>query len=432
MDGDSASDDPGGTWRDGRRDTLVLGLLFGTLYFVQGVAEPTEGLITQPVRSLLKSWGRSAGDIAWFSAVISLPWALKPLYGLLTDFVPWAGSRRRAYLIAATGATTAGLLALYWWPPAPSTYQGLVLLLVVPTFGVAFSDVVADGLMIDKGQPRGITGVLQSVQWGASYAATVTAALIGGYLSQHGRQDLGFLVCAAVTGVAFVLAVFVVREDRPARSETVRGAAKALLGAFRRPMVLAACAFVFLWSFNPFGASVLYLFATQELGLSEQLYGTTTAVLAVGAVMASVAYGFFARRLPFDRLLHGSVIAGIACTAAYWWMSGARSALVVSWWVGFTYMIAILIQLDLAARVCPPRVAATLFASIMALSNLALSSAEAVGGALYDRWLPSLGARGAFDALVGVGCAFTAASWLLVPHLRRGGWEATPAAPDGP
>ena len=30
------------------RDTLRLSLLFGTIYFVQGMSEPTTGLISQP------------------------------------------------------------------------------------------------------------------------------------------------------------------------------------------------------------------------------------------------------------------------------------------------------------------------------------------------------------------------------------------------
>lgn len=43
------------------RDTRALAPLFGAMYFIQGIAEPTEGLIAQPVRSLLKTWGHSAG-----------------------------------------------------------------------------------------------------------------------------------------------------------------------------------------------------------------------------------------------------------------------------------------------------------------------------------------------------------------------------------
>ena len=59
------SSDPESVSNDSRRarGTVGLVLLFGTMYFVQGIAEPTEGLIAQPVRSLLASWGRSAAEV---------------------------------------------------------------------------------------------------------------------------------------------------------------------------------------------------------------------------------------------------------------------------------------------------------------------------------------------------------------------------------
>src|SRR5438132_960074 len=68
-----------------------LGILFGTIYFIQGIGDPNDGLITQPVLSLLKWWGCKANEIAGFAALLGLPWSLKPLYGLLTDFVPILG-----------------------------------------------------------------------------------------------------------------------------------------------------------------------------------------------------------------------------------------------------------------------------------------------------------------------------------------------------
>ena len=58
-------------------------------------------------------------------------------------------------------------------------------MLFVPTIGVAFSDVVIDALMVEEGQPRGLTGRLQSVQWAAIYAATILTGVLGGYLSQY-------------------------------------------------------------------------------------------------------------------------------------------------------------------------------------------------------------------------------------------------------
>lgn len=57
-------------------ETLGLVLLFGAMYFVQGIAEPTEGLIAQPVRSLLKSWGYTGAGIGRFIFLLSIPWMI--------------------------------------------------------------------------------------------------------------------------------------------------------------------------------------------------------------------------------------------------------------------------------------------------------------------------------------------------------------------
>jgi BT1 family len=77
---------------------------FAALYFVQSVSDPTSGLVAQPVRSLLKSWGESPAALGALMALLALPWTIKPLFGLLSDFVPLFGSRRRNYLLLANGA----------------------------------------------------------------------------------------------------------------------------------------------------------------------------------------------------------------------------------------------------------------------------------------------------------------------------------------
>ena len=71
---------------------------FAALYFVQSVGDPTSGLIAQPVRSLLRSWGESPAALGALMALLAVPWTIKPVFGLLSDFVPLFGSRRRNYL----------------------------------------------------------------------------------------------------------------------------------------------------------------------------------------------------------------------------------------------------------------------------------------------------------------------------------------------
>src|SRR5262245_9838201 len=155
--------------RTGGRSVIGLSVLFGLLYFVQGIVEPTEGLLSQPTKSLLRQWEHSAASAAWFAAILSLPWAIKPLYGLLTDFRPLAGSRRRSYLLLTTSVACAGLSALYFLPLGSDRGTLLLTLLLLPAVAIAYSDVVTDALMIEVGQPRGLTGRLQSIQWASIY-----------------------------------------------------------------------------------------------------------------------------------------------------------------------------------------------------------------------------------------------------------------------
>ena len=80
-----------------------LGWLFGALFCLQGLVEPGDGLVAQPTRAMLEESGHGAGAIGDAMLVASLPWAIKPLLGLVSDAFPLAGSRRRSYL-ALSGA----------------------------------------------------------------------------------------------------------------------------------------------------------------------------------------------------------------------------------------------------------------------------------------------------------------------------------------
>ena len=399
-----------------RRETTGLILLFGAMYFVQGIAEPTEGLIAQPVRSLLKSWGYSSAGIAGFGALLTFPWWIKPIYGLLSDFVPIGRTRRRSYLLLTSAATVLGLGCLYVMPLPHGAYLQLLLLMLIPTVGVAFSDVVVDALMVEKGQPRGLTGMLQSVQWAALYGGSVPAALIGGYLSQHGYQQEGFLLCAVTSFGTLLLAWFYVREE-PHVPEKGRllFATRALAGAARTPAVLTAAAFLFLWNFNPFNSAVLYMHLTEHHGISEQVYGVAASLKSVGAIVGSLAYAAYCRRVSMRWLIHLSIAAGVLSTLGYCLVTGTISAAVISVIVGIAYLTGWMVQLDLAARACPIEAAGTTFSVLMSLSMISFSLSSALGGWIYDVWSSWWGAVTAFNLLVAAGAFTTSLCWLLVP-----------------
>ncbi|MCO4774369.1 MAG: MFS transporter, partial [Deltaproteobacteria bacterium] len=416
-----------------RAQTRRLAMLFAALYFVQGIAEPTEGLISQPVRSLLRSWGYDAAGIGTFIFFLSLPWMVKPLYGILTDFVPVLGMRRKSWLVIMTAATALGLTVL-WLVPLPEGASTLLfVLLFLPTLGVAFTDVVVDALMVDEGQPRKITGTLQSVGWGAIYTAAILTGWLGGWLSERGLQTTGFLICALAAAGSLLLAWFVVKEP-PAKpvEGSAKGAARAMWSAAKHPAVIGVGAFLFLVNFSPFGSSVRYIHMTEGLGLGEEVYGKMVSVQALASVVAAGTYGWICRRVPFKLLLHGSIVLTVVSTLMWLFAADEASVLTIAPFYGFTMMLVSLVQLDMAARYCPPAVAATVFALLMALCNQAVSLSEVVGGTFYTSWIDTIGRQPSFERLVWVGAVFTGVCWVVVPFLNRLEDHGPPSDADGP
>ena len=172
---------------------------------------------------------------------------------------------------------------------------------------------------------------------------------------------------------------------------------------FREPGIVAIGAFLFLWSFNPFSSTVLYYYSIEALHFSEQFVGTLTSWHAVGLMTGSVLYGVICRMIPMPWLIHGSIIAGILATIAYWGYRDATSGVLISVAVGVVYAIGSLIQLDLAARVCRPETAGTTFALLMSLTNLGTALSQGIGGSIYEAMAQRWGYASAFQILVAVG-----------------------------
>jgi len=103
-----------------RRTVLPLLLVFGTLYLVQGIVEPTACLPFQPIQTQLETWRFTTEQIGHFFGIVGIAWSLKPLFGLVSDFLPLAGRRRRPYLVISTAMAAAAFLVLsaVWRPAA--------------------------------------------------------------------------------------------------------------------------------------------------------------------------------------------------------------------------------------------------------------------------------------------------------------------------
>ncbi|MBI2468869.1 MAG: hypothetical protein HYV62_13835, partial [Candidatus Rokubacteria bacterium] len=209
-----------------------------------------------------------AAKTATFLALVGIAWTVKPLYGLLSDLVPFLGSRRRSYLLTTTAMATAGWLVLALLPTYP---YGLTLAILALTgLGLAFTDVLCDAVMVEEGKPRGLTGRFQAIQWSAIYAASVIAGVGGGYLSAHVSYARTFLLVALFPALSFAASAYAVREARSRFDRTtVRETLAALrAGAGTGPLWRAA-AFLFLWNFSPSFGVPLEFYMVDVLGITK-------------------------------------------------------------------------------------------------------------------------------------------------------------------
>ncbi|HEU5320580.1 MAG TPA: MFS transporter, partial [Methylomirabilota bacterium] len=294
------------------RESRRLAVLFAVVYFAQGMWD----LPTQTLTLTLKEAGLSAGQVADFTLMGTVPWLLKPLYGLLSDLVPLFGRRRTSYVIVMSGLASAAGLAVA--TAGHHTYWRLALGVAAMGLGLAFADVMIDALMVERGRALGVTGAFQSVQWASIYAAVVLVGLVGGHLAERRDLHTAFALAAAFPLVTCALTAAFVREARaPADRQAVRRTAAAIREAARDRELWIVAGFVFFVTFSPsFGPAFLY-YQTDVLHFSQRFIGGLGAVSGVGYVLGAVVYAPLSRRVPLARLVAWTIGLTAAANLAY-------------------------------------------------------------------------------------------------------------------
>jgi predicted MFS family arabinose efflux permease len=389
------------------REAQRLAALFAIVYFAQGMWY----LPNQTLTIVLKERGLSAGQVADFFAISGIPWFIKPVYGLVSDFFPLWGRKRKTYLLLTSAlAALAGFALL----GVPHTYGWLVGLLTMMGFGLAFTDVLVDAVMVESGKPLGLTGAFQSVQWGAIEVSSILVGEVGGYLAERRAVDTTFLLAAAFPLISLAMTAVFVREA-PARAN--RAELSATLTAVRRALadreIWVVAGFIFFFNFSPSFGPALVFYQTDVLHLDQELIGHLNALSAIAGLVGALIYAPLSRRVPLRRLINLAIGVGAVTTLGYLAYRDVVSAIAMEALFGCVAMLVQLAFLDLAAKACPRHVEATFFALMMSVFNGGAQLAQNVGGRLYD-WY-------GYTPLVLISTAFTAAAWLLVPlvHIER-------------
>lgn len=402
------------------RRTRHLFFLFGLAYFAQSFAQ-MGGLIGQPLNYYLKEeLGLSASDVSEYLAIASLPWVIKPLYGLVSDYLPLFGYRRKSWLMLVNLVGAAGFM----WLAGLAEPASLIVALTLTAFGTAASDVIIDALMVEKGAETGLTARFLGTQWFWFKLAAVITALAGGFLANRFEPATALHLAATVTMLApiAVLAAsyFLVRET-PSRIElaAMKQTTASVWQAVRSPRLQLAAAFVALWCFSPGFGAPLYFHMTDVLHFDQQFIGQLSAFTAVGGVIGAWIFGHVLARRSVAVQANVAISAAILAVLAYLALAEpsdfARTiAAPLHVAVGMLNQIGMLMILAVAARACPPRAEGFTFAVMMSLYNAADQLSSVIGSRLYEQVFQQ-----SLAPLLWVAAASLALCYLLVPRLGR-------------
>jgi MFS family permease len=411
----------------GDRDAVHhLLLFFALVYVVEGLGQ-IGGLIAQPLNNYLKaSLGWTPVQITGFVTLFNLPWIIKPLYGLISDFVPLFGYRRKSYLLLVNVAAIIGFI----WVTQLTAPGDLFIPLMITAYAMAISSTLCGAVLVENGQRLHESGTFVNQQWLWFNIAAMAAAVLGGQLVEHLSPAGALHSAAAIVAVAPLIVIVGTLLLVPEKKVSVniagmKGTLESLKTSFRRRELWLITGFLFLYNFSPGLSTPLYFTMTDSLHFSQAYIGILGSVQSAGWVLGALLYRRLLGELTLKNLLNLSIVFGTLTTAAFVLLSSEASAAIIYFCYGFAAMLATVASLTLAADYCPPRAEGFAFAVLMSVSNLASVAADNVGSFLYTHM---------FDhnvrPLVLISAAFTAFAFVLVPLLRLGDKRQGEPAPS--
>ena len=391
-------------------------LFFAVVYVVEGIGQ-TAGLIAQPLSYFLKqTYGWTPPQVTGYLTVLNLPWIIKPVYGIVSDFLPVFGYRRKSYLVLANLAAAGA----YCWVTQLTAPSEIIFYLLLTAYGMAISSTICGAVLVENGQKFGTSDSFVNQQWLWFNIAAMASAFLGGQLVQHLTPTGALHSAAAIIAVAPFAVVcvgwFLIRES-PSRinlPEMKKTFASLWAALTLRELWLIAL-FLFVYYLNPGLGTPLYYYMTDDLKFSQAYIGILGSISCAGWILGALLYRRYMQGITAKALLNFSIVLGVLSTAAFLLLWNEAWAAAINLFSGFASVIAFIATLSLAADYCPPRSEGFAFAALMSITNFTSALSDNIGSFcyehLFDRHL---------EPLVWVSTAFTAVAFAFVPFLRLG------------
>ncbi|MDY6845721.1 MAG: MFS transporter [Chloroflexota bacterium] len=355
-------------------------LTFGSLYFTQGTIM---GFFAALNALYLLDNGLQMTDVGIFGLIALLPFILKIGLGILSDRVNLLGlGHRKPYIFIGLIVQFICLIFAPFINPG-THFWGYVAIAFTLQLGMALYDTCTDGLALDT-TPVEEQGTIQGFMVGGRAVGSIAAATIVGFLAENVSWLAVFWVLAALTIIP-VPFMFSVREKQKDVEKRFDWSA---FKAFDKKTLLAGLMGLLMFVIILGANQLINPYLERQFGISLSEAGMITSLWSLGIIGGSFLGGWLMRKYQPKRAL----VIGVLLLS----LSLLTLAFLLTPQYGLTFGIFLVILFGAAygtyqtqyfaaaMRFVDPRIAASMYAILMAFTNIGQGIGMYLSGTLAD------------------------------------------------
>lgn len=352
--------------------------LFTSVYFCEGAVLTYFSAFNV---LYLRSFNLSFSLIGIASGISLIPFVLKIFIGLLSDRVSlFKMGYRKPYIATGLVLQTVAFFLLPFVSPANQFGLYLTLMLLA-ALGMSTYDTTTDGLSIDT-TPETDRGLVQGLMVGGrALSAVITAALMG-LFSERGQWSFIFYIIAFLGLLTLILTFFV--QENKERAVEIQFS-KTAFGALKDKSFLLFLALGIIYPLALYSAQgMVGAFLNEDFGVSLGTVGLYTSVFGIGTIIGGLVGGPLMKKIG-ER---ASVLAALIITAAVTYALAITPSAGLMWAMVFIFGFAFgyyeTVYFAMGMDFSDPRIAAFMFAFIMAVGNIGIGIGQPLAGSLVD------------------------------------------------
>lgn len=355
--------------------------IFGLLYFTQGTILSYFAALNA---LYFLSQGLTMTSVGIFSAIALIPFIVKIFLGMLSDrFNLFGLGYRKPYILAGL---TIQFVCLVIAPliDLQTGYWGFVALAFILQMGMALYDTCTDGLALDT-TPIGEQGTIQGFMVGGRAVGVIITASVVGLLADNASWQAVFWLLAVLTLLPLPMVLRIKEQERPAQVRFEWSAFKAF-----RSLNIWLVAAIGLISFMVIvgGNQLINPFIQDTLQINLSTAGFLTTVWGIGVVVGGLTGGRLVSKIGLRQgIWIGLISASITLFLLSQTINPNAGKLLIYGLVllfGLAYGMYQASVFALAMLHTSPIIAASMFAILMAFTNVGQGIGLGLGGGLAD------------------------------------------------